>query len=334
MFSRIITARGGATTTSRASRALLSRYNNYTAAPASKRAYSILPTLSSANPIQQLRRSNNNISNNDASNVKLQQPQKVNVISAKRTLFIRTTETPNEDALKFLPSVKILPDDKTIEYLSGRDAFNSPLVRKLFTIDGVSAVMLGPDFLTIEKNIDLDWSILKPEIFSMLSDFLSTGEPVIDANAELESDVEFCDDDDEVVSMIKELIFTRIRPAIQEDGGDIEFVDFKENGTVIIRLRGACRSCDSSSITLKNGIEAMLKHYIEEVTAVEQVEEAAADAEVSADADDENNANANANKKQPETQKSPAPKEETLNIQPAKRGGSTAPTEEEVPPML
>lgn len=190
-----------------------------------------------------------------------------------RNLFIRTAETPNQDALKFLPSMKLLNNDQTIEYLSGREAFNSPLARKLFTIDGVSSVMLGSNFLTIGRKGDIDWSILKPEVFSTLTDHLLSGEPVIDANAELALDVQFLEEDDEVISMIKELIFTRIRPAIQDDGGDIEFVDLKDDGTVIIRLRGACRSCDSSSATLKNGIEAMLKHYIEEVTAVEQCED-------------------------------------------------------------
>lgn len=204
-----------------------------------------------------------------------------------RNLFIRTVTTPNEDALKFLPSTTILPSstNRTLEYLSGREAFNSPLARKLFQIDGVLLVMLGPDFVTVSKNVQIDWALLKPEIFAALSDFMALGEPVLDEDAVMSSDVEFDEDDDDVVAMIKELVFTRIRPAIQEDGGDIEFVRFDEDlGKVTIRLRGACRSCDSSLVTLKNGIEAMLMHYIEEVKSV--VEESAEEEEVEAEAEE------------------------------------------------
>lgn len=191
-----------------------------------------------------------------------------------RNLFIQTAETPNENALKFLPSMNILPENETREFLSGREAACSPLAMKLFTVDGVKSIMLGSNFITIEKSADeMEWSLLKPEIFSILTEQLTNGTPVI-SEGTLSNDMKFSEDDDEVVGMIKELIFTRIRPAIQDDGGDIEFVSFEEDsGVVYLRLKGACRSCDSLSVTLKNGIESMLKYYIEEVQEVRPVEE-------------------------------------------------------------
>lgn len=192
-----------------------------------------------------------------------------------RSLFIQTADTPNEHALKFLPSMSILKENETLEFLSGREAARSPLAVKLFSIDGIKSVMFGSNFITIEKLANSNqWAVMKPEIFLILTEHLTTGAPVINDDYELSNDMEINEDDDEVVAMIKELIFTRIRPAIQEDGGDIEFARFDEDsGTVYLKLKGACRSCESSSVTLKNGIESMLKHYIEEVQAVEPVEE-------------------------------------------------------------
>lgn len=192
-----------------------------------------------------------------------------------RNLFIQTMETPSEQALKFLPSVQILKENETREFLSGREAACSPLALKLFSIDGIKTIMFGSNFITVEKaNDEIDWSVLKPEIFSILTEYLTNGSPIINEESELSLDVEINEEDDEIVAMIKELIFTRIKPAIQEDGGDIEFVKFiEENGTVFLKLKGACRSCDSSTVTLKNGIESMLKFYIEEVETVEQISE-------------------------------------------------------------
>lgn len=171
--------------------------------------------------------------------------------------------------------MSILKENETLEFLSGREAARSPLAVKLFSIDGIKSVMFGSNFITIEKLANSNqWAVMKPEIFLILTEHLTTGAPVINDDYELSNDMEINEDDDEVVAMIKELIFTRIRPAIQEDGGDIEFARFDEDsGTVYLKLKGACRSCESSSVTLKNGIESMLKHYIEEVQAVEPVEE-------------------------------------------------------------
>lgn len=198
-------------------------------------------------------------------------------IRSIRNLFIQTSETPNEQALKFLPLIQILGENQTKEFLSGRETACSPLAVKLFSIDGIKSVMYGSDFITIEKSENIAWPLLKPEIFSILTEYLTNGSPILlenDKNGIITDDMAFDEDDDEVVSMIKELIFTRIRPAIQDDGGDIEFIKFEpDNGTVYLKLKGACRSCDSSSVTLKNGIESMLKHYIEEVNSVEPIDE-------------------------------------------------------------
>lgn len=197
---------------------------------------------------------------------------RANIVCQRRNMWIQTETTPNQDALKFVPGRDVLGAGATsIEFLSGRDANQSPLAKKLFAIDGVKSIFYGPDFLTVTKNEESQWPVLKPEIFSLLMEHLSSGEPVMNADhTAAASDTAASEDDDEVVSMIKELLDTRIRPAIQEDGGDIEYRGF-ENGTVKLKLRGACRTCDSSTVTLKNGIESMLMHYVPEVEQVEQV---------------------------------------------------------------
>jgi Fe-S cluster biogenesis protein NfuA len=140
----------------------------------------------------------------------------------------------------------------------------------LLNVDGVSAVFYGVDFITITKAGDANWAHIKPEVFSLITEAVTSGESVVtvasgDAGAQgppVEEDtLGYNENDSEVVGMIKELLETRIRPAIQEDGGDIEFRGF-EDGMVMLKLRGACRTCDSSTVTLKNGIESMLMHYV------------------------------------------------------------------------
>ena len=145
----------------------------------------------------------------------------------------------------------------------------SPLAAKLFDVEGVTSVFYGTDFITVTKGSDANWAHIKPEIFSIITQAVTSGETIVTTvegaiEGEQESgedSLSFNEDDDEVVSMIKELLETRIRPAIQEDGGDIELKGF-ENGIVMLKLRGACRTCDSSTVTLKNGIESMLMHYV------------------------------------------------------------------------
>ncbi|KAK9470211.1 scaffold protein Nfu/NifU N terminal-domain-containing protein [Dipodascopsis tothii] len=194
-------------------------------------------------------------------------------MAQRRSMFIQTATTPNPDALKFLPSVELLPPgSRTVEFLSGREAHSSPLAKKLFSIDGVKSVMFGSDFITIEKDTETKWPVLKPEVFSIVTEHLSAsgGGNVVVEGTSANEDTAFQEGDSEVVSMIKELIDTRIRPAIQEDGGDVSYRGF-DDGIVKLQLKGACRSCDSSSVTLKNGIEAMLMHYVDEVSGVQQV---------------------------------------------------------------
>ncbi|ODQ66893.1 HIRA-interacting protein 5 [Nadsonia fulvescens var. elongata DSM 6958] len=195
-----------------------------------------------------------------------------------RLMHIKTTTTPNEDALKFLPSHILIPNNETnstMEFLDRSSAIHSPLAEKLFSIPGVKTVLIGTDFITVEKDVDMDWPQLKQEVFSLLSEHLTSGQPIVNADyhaSQTKVKEIYNEEDEEVVEMIKELIETRIRPAIQEDGGDIDFVGFdSESGMVSLCLRGACRTCESSEVTLKNGIESMLMHYIEEVQGVKQV---------------------------------------------------------------
>lgn len=158
-----------------------------------------------------------------------------------------------------------------VEYMSPRATiappYPSPLAAKLMNIDGITAVFYGADFITVTKAADANWAHVRPEIFALITEAITSGETIVSvverdgaAPEEIDS-LAYNEDDDEVVGMIKELLETRIRPAIQEDGGDIEFRGF-EDGMVKLKLRGACRTCDSSAVTLKNGIEGMLMHYV------------------------------------------------------------------------
>ncbi|CAG8683657.1 11368_t:CDS:1 [Ambispora leptoticha] len=184
-------------------------------------------------------------------------------------MFIQTQTTPNPDSLKFIPGVPIMPEGETAEFISGHSASTSPLAKQLFRIKGVRGVFFGPDFITISKDQDTPWQLMKPDIYANIMDFFATGQPVV-TEGQPPSDTEIQEGDSEVVQMIKELLDTRIRPTIQDDGGDIEYRGF-EDGVVKLKLRGSCRTCDSSVVTLKNGIENMLMHYIPEVTAVQQI---------------------------------------------------------------
>ncbi|KAL4785358.1 scaffold protein Nfu/NifU N terminal-domain-containing protein [Aspergillus varians] len=195
----------------------------------------------------------------------------------KRTIFIQTETTPNPDALKFIPNHRVLPEGFTtsfLEYLSPRSTLAPPhpssLAANLFNVDGVQSVFFGTDFITVTKAGDANWAHIKPEVFSLITQAVTSGEAIVTTvaktgenahEADAGDSLSYNEEDDEVVSMIKELLETRIRPAIQEDGGDIEFRGF-ENGIVMLKLRGACRTCDSSTVTLRNGIESMLMHYV------------------------------------------------------------------------
>lgn len=193
-----------------------------------------------------------------------------------RFLSFKTYPTPNANALKFVsPELAISPlENSTFEFSSSLQAVHSPLARRLFQLPGVKSVMIGHDFLTVNKLDHVNWATLRPEVVELLDTFLTKKEEPVLTKELLEQNDSLAasEDDSEVVSMIKELIDTRIRPAIQDDGGDIEYKAFDEQtGTVFLKLQGACKSCSSSEDTLKGGIEAMLKHYIEEVREIVQI---------------------------------------------------------------
>lgn len=183
---------------------------------------------------------------------------------SRKSVIGRSANHRNNGSLKFVPGGAILaPNQSSIEYTNGRSAHSSPLARKLFAVDGVHAVFIGPDFITVTKTSEATWAYLKPEVFSIITEILNSGEKIVDLENGLQEreDTAACEDDTETVSMIKELLDTRIRPAIQEDGGDIVYKGF-EDGLVLLKLQGACKTCDSSTVTLKNGIESMLMHYV------------------------------------------------------------------------
>ncbi|KAH7104529.1 scaffold protein Nfu/NifU N terminal-domain-containing protein [Auriculariales sp. MPI-PUGE-AT-0066] len=193
---------------------------------------------------------------------------------SRRTMFIQTEQTPNEESLKFIPGVQVMGSGSA-EFLDTRSALTSPLAIRLMGIDGVKGVFYGPDFVTVSKDSETPWPVLKPEIYATLMEHFSAGVPLFRSQEEHDAagpqDTRILDTDSETVAMIKELLDSRVRPAIMEDGGDIEYRGFSEDGVVSVKLKGSCRGCDSSTVTLKSGIERMLMHYIPEVTAVEQI---------------------------------------------------------------
>lgn len=187
----------------------------------------------------------------------------------RRNMFIQTQDTPNPDSLKFLPGTDVLGKGNTYDFPSVSAAYHSPLAKLLFRIEGVRAVFFGADFITISKEEETDWLIIKPEVFAVIMDFFASGLPILN-EAKPNSDTQIDDDDDDVVMMIKELLDSRIRPTVQEDGGDIIYMGY-EDGVVKLKMQGSCSSCPSSIVTLKNGVQNMLQFYIPEVVSVEQV---------------------------------------------------------------
>ncbi|GLT88752.1 hypothetical protein SLE2022_067630 [Rubroshorea leprosula] len=199
-------------------------------------------------------------------------PQKwINFIGQRRTMFIQTQSTPNPSSLMFYPGKPVMEIGSS-DFPNARSAMNSPLAKALFGIDGVTRVFFGSDFVTVTKSDDFSWDLLKPEIFAAIMDFYTSGQSLfLDSKTAAAMDTAIHEDDSETVAMIKELLETRIRPAVQDDGGDIEYRGFDlDTGIVKLRMQGACSGCPSSSVTLKSGIENMLMHYVPEVKGVEQ----------------------------------------------------------------
>ena len=184
-------------------------------------------------------------------------------------MFIQTETTPNPASLKFLPGREVLAKG-TAEFRSADEAAAaSPLAERLFAIPGVRGVFLGTDFITVTKD-DTDWQLMKPAVLgSIMEHFLTGGPVVVDAPAETDGEEFFDEDDAETVATIKELIETRVRPAVAQDGGDITFHGYRD-GIVYLNMRGACAGCPSSTATLKHGIENLLRHFVPDVREIRE----------------------------------------------------------------
>ena len=185
-------------------------------------------------------------------------------------MFIETEDTPNPATLKFIPGGRDVMGYSTADFSGPESAARSPLAAALFELHGVARVYLGGDFITVSKTDAVDWLALKPMVLSVIVDHFVSGRPVIEGQEDLaEEDV--LPQDSEVVAQIKELLDTRVRPAVASDGGDIVFRGYRD-GVVRLHMQGACSGCPSSRATLKHGVENMLRHYVPEVQSVEQVE--------------------------------------------------------------
>ncbi len=185
-------------------------------------------------------------------------------------MFIQTEATPNPATLKFLPGRTVLGSG-TLDMPDRSAAAKSPLAQRLFEVDGVAGVFLGSDFVTVTKTAG-DWQQIKPAILGAIMEHFMTGAPVIAEDAQSDSeDGEFFEDSDaETVATIKELIETRVRPAVANDGGDITFRGFKD-GVVYLAMKGSCSGCPSSTATLKHGIQNLLRHFVPDVTEVRPI---------------------------------------------------------------
>lgn len=181
-------------------------------------------------------------------------------------MFIQTQDTPNPATIKFVPGIEVLKNT-TRNYTKSDNYRESPLADSLFLIEGVEGVFLGGDFISVTKLDGHDWEYLKPIVLATIMDHFVSGMPILNDSSEKPKTAV---SDDALTNQIIELIDTRIRPAVAEDGGDIVFKDFKD-GVVYLEMHGACSGCPSSTVTLKSGIENMLKHYVPEVLSVEAV---------------------------------------------------------------
>lgn len=186
-------------------------------------------------------------------------------------MFVQTEITPNPLTLKFIPG-RIVMDDGTLFFKNIEEAKDSPFAKKLFNIEGIEGVFFGSDFITITKKQEVNWDTLKPLVLGVISDFYSSNEKIIKKSESNQNQKKESSKDTDIVKKIKELIETRVRPAVAMDGGDIIFEKF-ESGIVYLHMQGSCAGCPSSTATLKSGIENMLKHYVPEVSEVKPVVE-------------------------------------------------------------
>lgn len=185
-------------------------------------------------------------------------------------MFIETEGTPNPATLKFLPGCYVM-EGGTADFASAASAVRSPLATALFDLPGVARVFFGNDFITITKTDQIAWPALKPQVLATIMEHFVAGRPVIEGDGDDLMDEDVDPADQEIVEQIKELLDTRVRPAVAGDGGDIVFRGYRD-GIVRLHMQGSCSGCPSSRATLKHGIENMLRHYVPEVVAVEQVD--------------------------------------------------------------
>ena len=185
-------------------------------------------------------------------------------------MFIQTESTPNPATLKFLPGQTVL-EMGTADFPTPDAGTASPLAQRIFAVSGVTGVFFGTDFVTVTKGEDIHWDHIKPAILGAIMEHFQSGQPVMGAGAAPSSGhAEHTGEDGEIVGQIKELLDTRVRPAVAQDGGDITFHGF-DRGIVYLHMQGACAGCPSSTLTLKMGIENLLRHYIPEVVEVRPV---------------------------------------------------------------
>ncbi len=191
------------------------------------------------------------------------------------SMLIQTEPTPNPATLKFLPGQAVMTAG-TRDFATPEDAEASPLADAIFSTGDVEGVFFGRDFISVTAAPGVEWRDLKPQVLTVLLDHFSSGAPLFKpgtaAGISIAPDSEISDDPEqaEIVAQIRELIDTRVRPAVAQDGGDIVYRGFQQ-GTVFLALQGACSGCPSSTMTLKNGIESLLKHYVPEVEKVEAI---------------------------------------------------------------
>lgn len=185
-------------------------------------------------------------------------------------MFIQTESTPNPATLKFLPGQSVM-DVGTADFPTADTAGKSPLANRIFAVDGVTGVFFGLDFVTVTKADITEWDHIKPSILGAIMEHYQSGQPVMgEDHTPVSGHADHDGEDGEIVSQIKELLDSRVRPAVAQDGGDITFHGF-DRGVVYLHMQGACAGCPSSTLTLKMGIENLLRHYIPEVTEVRPV---------------------------------------------------------------
>jgi len=180
-------------------------------------------------------------------------------------MFIQTEDTPNPSTLKFIPGQIVMPSG-TADFRTEDSAGRSPLAKALFAVGGVDGVFLGSDFISVTKAADAEWFSVKPAVLAAIMDHYTSGLPAVEETEAVAAG----EPDSEIVVQIKEILETRVRPAVAQDGGDIVFHDF-DDGVVYLQMHGSCSGCPSSTATLKAGIENMLRYYIPEVREVRAV---------------------------------------------------------------